>query len=224
MKLNKKQKRTATIASMAALLAVVLGMGGQTFAKYITTATVETNQATVAKWGVVINTSAAKGTNSKTMFSKNYEDGDVSAELESVAPGTEGSLSITISGAPEVKTNIAFDVNNDYKRVYFDTYEPIVWKINDDICGEKGTMSEMVYDFKNLTKTYSVGESFANTYKISWSWVFSSGDANDILDTKLADAATLTEEKWEEKYKTELPGYSAEVSAVFTVTATQVGD
>ena len=39
MKLNKKQKRTATIASMAALLAVVLGMGGQTFAKYITTNT-----------------------------------------------------------------------------------------------------------------------------------------------------------------------------------------
>ena len=47
MKLNKKQKRTATIASMAALLAVVLGMGGQTFAKYITTDNA-TAQATVA--------------------------------------------------------------------------------------------------------------------------------------------------------------------------------
>ena len=57
MKLNKKQKRTATIASMAALLAVVLGMGGQTFAKYVTTNRAEAEQATVAKWGVVIRNS-----------------------------------------------------------------------------------------------------------------------------------------------------------------------
>ena len=54
MKLNKKQKRTATIASMAALLAVVLGMGGQTFAKYVTTTDVESEYAVVAKWGFVL--------------------------------------------------------------------------------------------------------------------------------------------------------------------------
>ena len=58
MKLNKKQKRTATIASMAALLAVVLGMGGQTFAKYTTTTKTESNTAVVAKWGVVIKADA----------------------------------------------------------------------------------------------------------------------------------------------------------------------
>ena len=53
MKLNKKQKRTATIASMAALLAVVLGMGGQTFAKYTETHVAKTGQATVAEFGFV---------------------------------------------------------------------------------------------------------------------------------------------------------------------------
>ena len=65
MKLNKKQKRTATIASMAALLAVVLGMGGQTFAKYITTQeTADT--ATVAKWGLTAQIDAS------TMFGSAY--------------------------------------------------------------------------------------------------------------------------------------------------------
>ena len=68
MKLNKKQKRTATIASMAALLAVVLGMGGQTFAKYITTATVPAQNATVAKWGV-ITTVSGTNTTDKTAIS-----------------------------------------------------------------------------------------------------------------------------------------------------------
>lgn len=223
MKLNKKQKRTATIASMAALLAVVLGMGGQTFAKYITTTQTGSQSATVAKWGVVISTTAT-GTDSKTMFAKNYEDGDVSATLEKVAPGTEGSLSITVSGSPEVKTAISFEVNDDYKHVYFDTYEPIVWKIDDVLCGTNGTMAEMVTAFEELSDTYAVGTPFTHTYKISWSWAYHSSDDNDILDTKLADAATLSDSEWTTKYGGAKPVFSAEVSAVFTVTATQVGD
>ena len=69
MKLNKKQKRTATIASMAALLAVVLGMGGQTFAKYITTTQTETHTAVVAKWGFVLQQKS-----STPLFKDNYTD------------------------------------------------------------------------------------------------------------------------------------------------------
>ena len=54
---------------MAALLAVVLGMGGQTFAKYITTTAAPTQSAVVAKWGVVIQ-SLGNGTENSSSFKK----------------------------------------------------------------------------------------------------------------------------------------------------------
>lgn len=105
MKLNKKQKRTATIASMAALLAVVLGMGGQTFAKYISTQDVATQTATVAKWGLTAQIDASK------MFGLAYANGtanavatpdasaskvSVKAAASVVAPGTKGEMTISI--------------------------------------------------------------------------------------------------------------------------------
>ena len=135
MKLNKKQKRTATIASMAALLAVVLGMGGQTFAKYIETNEVKDQTAVVAKWGVVIQNSieGIDGATGKTVFSKENDAGTVESSSQNVvAPGTEGGVTIKITGVPQVAAKISFALTiDDVSLTGPSTYYPIVWTITE---------------------------------------------------------------------------------------------
>ena len=208
MKLNKKQKRTATIASMAALLAVVLGMGGQTFAKYITT-TPATAQATVAKWGVVVNANFSK------LFGTDYSgnvrvDGtgtSVSATGTNnvVAPGTEGSTSISITGTPEVSTKVTFDVTGLDIGIYSATpvlggatYAPVKWTVNDgsaDVVSNKGIKEVKEYfDGLESTSTYTPGHTFTNSWTISWAWEFGD-ETNDANDTILGNEAAKTSGK-----------------------------
>ena len=54
-----KKRSLFIVVAMVLLLAVVLGMGGTTFAKYITSKDVPVESATVAKWGYVITANAA---------------------------------------------------------------------------------------------------------------------------------------------------------------------
>lgn len=208
MKLNKKQKRTATIASMAALLAVVLGMGGQTFAKYIETETTTSKTATVAKWGVVINANATD------MFGTDYTDGvsvkrsentgagvsaaGVAPAGDVVAPGTGGSTTVSISGTPEVSSKITFAVTGTPIGIYDEiiSYEPIRWTVVKT--GENGTtglpsgstFAQLQTYFTKETAEYDPNDSLSATYVISWRWAFDKDEANHIIDdndTKLAN-------------------------------------
>ena len=224
MKLNKKQKRTATIASMAALLAVVLGMGGSTFAKYITTHNVPAQTATVAKWGVVIN-SQASGTD--TMFSNKYDgdDGDVISGVKSVAPGTSGSIVFNVNGTPEVKTSVAFSVVGEIKEVKLGDYTPIVWKLDG---APYDTIEALAAAFEGLDDTYDAGAGVSSEHTVSWEWKYYVDDATDVLDTKLGDLkAGITADEWKDKYNEDLPAagtYCLDVAIDFMITATQVGE
>lgn len=206
MKLNKKQKRTATIASMAALLAVVLGMGGQTFAKYIETETAKTGQVTVAKWGVVINA------NFDSLFAKEYysasststkgSDSDtisVSSSSKTVAPGTKGSVSIDIKGQPEVSSKITVTATGLDIGIYPSTpasgtatYAPVKWTVNDGLSNvvENGTIADIeTYFNNNVEGTFGPGTELDKAWTISWAWAFSTSDDNDELDTYLGNVA-----------------------------------
>ena len=210
MKLNKKQKRTATIASMAALLAVVLGMGGSTFAKYIDTYTADAQQATVAKWGFVITASSSNG----AAFSKTY-DSVVSATSEVVAPGTSGDVTFEVNGTAEVDAAIDFYFES-YTPVYLQKagtyYYPIVWTIGSVKTNDPATL---LAEASKLTATYeSETQVVSNTFTISWEWAFSSGDANDELDTILGYAAATGNATG--TYE----GYEYNVSLEFVVSAT----
>ena len=206
MKLNKKQKRTATIASMAALLAVVLGMGGQTFAKYITTQDVA-DQATVAKWGVVITNGAAgsfSNSYDSTVVSKT-EEGTSSNFRDVVAPGTSGSFDLFISGAPEVSAKV--EVSLSIEDIFLTSselptptvaYYPIVWTVTKD--GETETFNGKtaaadIEDYVKIEEEYEVGTAFETNITIEWAWAFENKgeDANkhivDEYDTILGDIA-----------------------------------
>ena len=217
MKLNKKQKRTATIASMAALLAVVLGMGGQTFAKYITTQeTADT--ATVAKWGVVITANATN------LFGSKYEDNVINASgddivaggnYDVVAPGSSGSMNFVVSGQPEVAAKITFDVTGKEVGLVYnvkasaedsvgaeDTYYPIKWTLTNNtapssVVVDGGTLTEVMSELNALTSTYTPTEDKSTKinldYTISWAWEFSEDTTISYRDTVLGNyAATNT--------------------------------
>lgn len=207
MKLNKKQKRTATIASMAALLAVVLGMGGQTFAKYITTATVPAQNATVAKWGV-ITTVSGTNTTDKTAFRTDY-DNVASADTDFVvAPGTTGSLILEIGGTPEVSAQVSIDMNVT-QEVHLDTYYPITWTLKVDSGAEETYNANRDTSMKDpdsskgiaaavsgLDYTYDVDAGpapvLAKKIVLTWNWDFDDNGAGtyDTIDTALGDYAS----------------------------------
>ena len=187
MKLNKKQKRTATIASMAALLAVVLGMGGQTFAKYIETHEAVTQTAVVAKWGYVIQASAKNNnTVADTAFGSNYDNVVVSSTaIKVVAPGTSGSLTFSLTGVSEVDALFTLAAEGTFKNpsIEFEdaagataTYAPVVWKVN----GEVVAFEDLEDKINGTNKRYEAHQNIttAETYTISWEWAFSkSGDS-----------------------------------------------
>ena len=202
MKLNKKQKRTATIASMAALLAVVLGMGGQTFAKYISTKTVS-DTATVAKWGYVVNANA-----SNLGFSKFYKDvalseNDATATVASsgdanvVAPGTTGSVRVTVTGEAEVDAKILFAASGtnisvkSTKGADSTYYYPIKWTLTKNSnplntpSNDKDSLADVITALNDASEEVREANSprVNDVYEISWAWAYEG--QNDTLDTYL---------------------------------------
>ena len=203
MKLNKKQKRTATIASMAALLAVVLGMGGQTFAKYITTNTADATSAVVAKWGVVIRNSIEDTIDTgakKNVFEKSYTDANskvvISSSNNVVAPGASGALTIEVTGTPEVAAKVSFKLS-DFKDISLSsgstTYYPIVLSWGTEVIArtEGKTMEALITEKLNASNAeFEAGKMVETQFTLSWEWPFSSTDnVNDKMDTLCGDAA-----------------------------------
>lgn len=203
MKLNKKQKRTATIASMAALLAVVLGMGGQTFAKYISTQDVAAT-ATVAKWGFVVNEQLQS--DAAGMFKNTYENGGkviAKATDPIVAPGvTGGSFTISVSGNAEVRAQFAVRLTDGFEDVYLKdgstTYYPIKWTVTS---GGTATNYESLAALqtalntnKIFDETVEVGNNVSKSYTISWDWAFEDNDdAGNSKPTTLNNLDTTTD-------------------------------
>jgi hypothetical protein len=120
-KTNNKKKGILIVALLLALIIAIFAMAGTTFAKYVTSATQETQKATVAKWGYVVSISP------DALFASNYEyDSTKKASVAStktdstdktsltvsassgnvVAPGTSGSMTFSVKGQAEVLANI----------------------------------------------------------------------------------------------------------------------
>jgi hypothetical protein len=210
-----KKRSLFIVVAMVLLLAVVLGMGGTTFAKYITTAKDDSNTATVAKWGYSVSV------NAQNLFSDAYKgdvaventvDGlEVDAAATAVAPGTKGSFAIDVTGTAEVlsKITFAFTAGSDvvlkeddcagFVDALDEDYYPVKWTVTDN----KGTPADpsddaVVQAATNLAglKAFFDGKTAANSalgpntptnihWTISWEWAFTG--QNDEADTRLGD-------------------------------------
>ena len=145
---NKTKKRVGIIAVMLMVVVAIAATAGTTLAKYITSATVNSQSATVAQWGYTITT------NGSTLFSEQYNANtivtatngtvDVKADAKVVAPGTssngatatDNALKVTINGYAEVDAQLVIDIT-DFNTVWLAamenvttaTYYPLKWTI-----------------------------------------------------------------------------------------------
>ncbi len=118
-KKTRGNKKLLVVLAMLFLLIAILALGGYTFAKYITSQSTGTQQATVAKWGYVVTVDTTK------LFGDKYEadENNVStvtatgstlsiaaktAGNKVVAPSGKGSMTITITGTAEVAARLTY--------------------------------------------------------------------------------------------------------------------
>ena len=206
---NKKQKKLVVLAAMGALLALVGVSGSQTYAKYIESKTVKTEQATVAKWGYVVTADASKffGKGHKVPASSTsvvaHSEG-VTVKAHSgkvrdlVAPGTEGYFDVFINGSSEVLSKYSFEISGDSQPislVYNGSvcYEPLKWTAT--LVHEGGAAEELCEnatwkDFASavtLSKSITLNADANATLHVSYSWPFES--ENDLYDTYLGKIA-----------------------------------
>lgn len=218
---NKKNrnKRLAIIAAMLALIVLILCLGGNTFAKYISARTIEADSVTVAKWGFVVKADVSD------LFSNRYNKtevvgseeadsaaADVKATNVTVAPGTKGSMNITVAGQAEVLSKLTIKevgTSKDVALVYKKgtatdntTYNPIKWKLTDNkaatdkvVVGADGNgkLADVITYLEGKSEaSIAIGTKLDLDYTLEWEWKLTdatdaapSPTENDDLDTLL---------------------------------------
>lgn len=148
--MENKKKRLGIVVVMLVLVLAIGATAGTTLARYISSATIASETATVAKWGYTISGTTAG------LFSDKYNAGafatddtvDVKSSSDAliVAPGTSNLGSdneaglvdlLTISGSAEVDAELIIDVsafapivlsnNEDMEGAYY----PLRWKVGE---------------------------------------------------------------------------------------------
>ena len=195
-----KSKKILTMISTGLMASLVVGMGAMTYSKYITSTTVPTQQATAAKWGFVVTADAsglfanaydnATPESTKVASKVVASDNEVSVKADSngliVAPGTTGSMLITISGQAEVMAalNVTANATTGEFGIADLDYHPIVWKVTGGSINTTGSLSTVLAALAGTSTTIYPGDDEGATYTISWSWAFDS-TVNDVYDTAI---------------------------------------
>lgn len=178
---NKKtrlSKKLIAVVAIVLMMGLIVGMGAMTYSKYVTSQDTGSQTATAAKWGFVVNADASKlfGTDYTTAGIVEKGNGvsvkaSTDANANVVAPGTSGSMTVTVSGSAEVlaKVTLAGTVTSE---INFAGYYPVKWSLQKDTADATtyDTLKELIAAF-NSTEEIDAGNTFNHTYTISWEWV-----------------------------------------------------
>lgn len=153
---KNSNKKSVFVIALLLLLVAVIGFGGYTMSKYISSKS-DKGTANVAKWGFTVDANATN------IFGAEYKYDGKSASVVNtasgatltvsavtpatgersnlVAPGTTGSMTFSIAGTAEVKSHvdINFTVNSDVVLKYKTSaegapldYAPVKWTLKKD--------------------------------------------------------------------------------------------
>ncbi len=208
MKTNIKRKPIIFVAVL--LMIAIIAMSAYTFAKYTTSTNVDSQSATVAKWGFTVSADATN------LFASDYsvadeatlatkvEDGvAVDAADVVVAPGTTGSMSFSINGNSEVRAqlNVTATGTDVSLTKGEQTYNPVKWTLAKDNTAVSGcenvTLDTIVTYLNAMDETIEAGANYskAGSYTLTWTWAFTGADSGitglsvDAADTILGQAA-----------------------------------
>lgn len=208
----KKNRAMRTAALLMALTMITSSFVGGTFAKYVTSGT-GMDSARVAKFGVAVTANGSTFAESYAMDDEAsvYANSVISSESGKnvIAPGTKGEMvSATITGTPEVAVRVSYEADLQLSSnwsVAGEYYCPIqiIIKRKDYSGTLNGNDYDSAEEFEKAVKDtiavycasndYPAGTNLSNigadALDISWNWPFSTGDANDVKDTRLGDKA-----------------------------------
>ena len=212
---------------MFGLLALVLGMGGQTYAKYYTDSAAPAQTATVAKWGFVANANATGflPATGDAQAEAVIQNGDVVVRAdgtEVVSPGNSGSMTFGVTGTAEVSATISYVATGSEicltKTADSSKYYPLVWTLKNgaDVVDVNGASTDpyrladilSYLSSASATRTLNANTTSTDAYTLSWEWPFSIDEDTDEKDTllgQIAHSGTVT-------------GYTADLTMSFGVT------
>ncbi len=215
---KNSNKKSVFVIALLLLLVAVIGFGGYTMSKYVSSKS-DKGTANVAKWGFEVT---AKGDG---LFGKEYKyDAGKSASVVNtasgvtltvsaasagegversnlVAPGTTGSMTFSITGTAEVRSKIEVSLSgNDVVLKYTATgvangeYAPVKWTLK-----KKGVTTALVDNgsFKDLqdglaglsATVVEANAAYANAGEYTIEWAWAFESGNDALDTFLGTIA-----------------------------------
>lgn len=209
---KNSNKKSVFVIALLLLLVAVIGFGGYTMSKYISSKN-SSGTASVAKWGFEVTA------NGDGLFGKEYKyDSDKHASIVNtaggasltvkadneesrVAPGTTGSMTFSITGTAEVKSQIAVSLTgNDVVLKYRTSaneetpleYAPVKWTLKkgaSDVLVDNGSFTELQNGLAGLNATLNPNANYekAGEYTIEWAWAFETGsnDTEKALNNKL---------------------------------------
>ncbi len=247
---KNSNKKSVFVIALLLLLVAVIGFGGYTMSKYISSKS-DKGTANVAKWGFEVT---AKGDG---LFGKEYKyDAGKSASVVNtasgvtltvsaasagegversnlVAPGTTGSMTFSITGTAEVRSKIEVSLSgNDVVLKYTATgvangeYAPVKWTLK-----KKGVTTALVDNgsFKDLqdglaglsATVVEANAAYANAGEYTIEWAWAFEGGNDALDTFLGTIANKPATTTDGTY-TKAEGTSTAISFNLSVSVTQL--
>lgn len=208
--MNKtKNKKLFMVVAVVLMVALVAAMGTITYSRYISTAGIPTQQATAAKWGLALNANVSNflssdytGTGTATPVTAGTGVAVKAANI-TVAPGTTGSMTITVSGTAEVRAQFTLSIAAGYTEISAtpdggSAYKPVKWtltkKVGDAAAETLVNASENLADIVTKMTTESAvieANAACNTiYTLSWAWALETGaDADEKAANNKHDTA-----------------------------------
>lgn len=212
---KNSNKKSVFVIALLLLLVAVIGFGGYTMSKYISSKTAD-GTASVAKWGFTVD---AKATN---LFGTEYKyDTDANTSISNsatgsvitvkaangttnlVAPGTKGSMTFSITGSAEVRSRVAINlaVTNDVVLKYKTSsegetleYAPVKWTLKKDgvvvtheeTSLENVTLAQIATVLNGYGEDVAVNETYTHAGSYTLEWAWAfDGTASNADANKL---------------------------------------
>ena len=171
---KKDNRKSILLIALLLMLVAIIGFGGYTLSKYITSKKSE-GSAQVAKWGFTVDADNSKLFGSQYKWNQNVTasttDGTgavtVKADTDNtrnlVAPGTTGSMTFSVKGKAEVLAQVEMKVADGYTDIALKlakdgknyTYNPVKWTLKKGTGAlvTNGTLEDVVNAINRQYKT-----------------------------------------------------------------------
>lgn len=197
---KKDNRKSVLLIALLLLLVAIIGFGGYTLSKYITSKSTDST-ARVAKWGFTVDADNSKLFGDQYKWKDNASgsttDGTGTLTVKAdtagtnlVAPGTSGSMTFSVKGKAEVLAKVEMKVAEGYQDIALKltkdgtdyTYNPVKWTLKkgtDDVV-TNGTLEAVVaalngqykVEENHDTATIAIGTEINDVYTLSWAWAF----------------------------------------------------